>query len=112
MDKVDEAFLRSFGKSAGPGPVYGRVASDQNVNINQRVTQFLMMLQHLADSDGALEALSPLEFSEFVALALGVCGIVDPVEARELIATVLEGLEKADPASGVSRLRPMPVPRH
>ena len=67
---------------------------DQDLNINQRVAQFLMLLQQLDESAGGLGTLAAPEVSEIVSSALGVCGFVDPNETREVIATVLEVLEK------------------
>jgi hypothetical protein len=110
MNKLDEAFLASCGNRVGAGPGYGTAVTDDDLNINQRLAQFFMLLQQLADSEGALESLSPLEFSEFVSLALGMCGFSDPIQTREVIATVLEALEKPDPSSEVMGFGKMPVP--
>ncbi len=112
MDKVDEAFLQSFGEHAGPGPAYGRDVSVQDLNINQRVSQFLMLLQQLDESAGGLEALPSSELSEIVSGALGVCGFVDPNEAREVLATVLEVLEKRDPILEVASSGSSPFARN
>jgi hypothetical protein len=110
MGKVDRAFLASFGNLAGADAACGTEVTDDDLNINQRLAQFFMLLQQLADSEGALESLSPLEFSELVSLALGMCGFSDPTQTREVIATVLEALERPDPGSEAVRFGPMPVP--
>ena len=110
MGKVDQAFLASVGNLVGADPAYGTAVTDDDLNINQRLAQFFMLLQQLADSEGALESLSPLEFSEFVSLALGMCGFSDPIQTREVIATVLEALERPDPSSEAARFGPMAVP--
>lgn len=97
MNKVDEVFLQSFGEQVD-SPANGQDISHTDLNINQRVSQFLMLLQQLDESAGGLEALPDPELSEIVSSALGVCGFVDPNEAREVVATVLEVLEKRDAA--------------
>jgi len=93
MNKVDEVFLQSIGERVDT-PAHGMDIPDTDLNINQRVAQFLMLLQQLDESAGGLEALPDAELSEIVSGALGVCGFVDPNEAREVVATVLEVLEK------------------
>jgi len=95
MNKVDEVFLQSFGGHVDT-PAYDKDISDTDLNINQRVAQFLMLLQQLDESEGGLEALPDPELSEIISGALGVCGFVDPNEAREVVAMVLEALEKRD----------------
>jgi hypothetical protein len=97
MDKVDAAFLRSFREQGGPSHASGLDVSDEDLNINQRVAKFLMLLQQLDESAGGLGTLSPVELSEIVTSALGVCGFVDPKETRDVIATVLEELRRPEP---------------
>lgn len=97
MNKVDEVLLQSFGKQVDT-PAKGKNIPDADLNINQRVAQFLMLLQQLDESAGGLESLPDAELSEIVSSALGMCGFVDPNEAREVVATVLEVLEKRDAA--------------
>ena len=111
MDKVDEVFLRSFEEHA-PSPAYGTDVSVQDLNINQRVAQFLMLLHQLDESAGGLEALPASELSEIVSGALGVCGFVDPDEAREVVATVLEVLEKREPILEVASSGSSPFARN
>jgi hypothetical protein len=95
MNRVDEVFLQSFGGHVDT-PAYDKDISDTDLNINQRVAQFLMLLQQLDESEGGLDALPDPELSEIISGALGVCGFVDPNEAREVVAMVLEALEKRD----------------
>ncbi len=96
MDKVDELFLQSFGQLTGSQSAYGKDLPDQDLNINQRVARFLMLLRDLDDCTGGLDALPVAELSEVVSSALGVCGFVDPEETRSVIATVLEVIERTD----------------
>jgi hypothetical protein len=102
MDKVDEAFLRSFREQGGSGRANGLDLSDEDLSINQRVAKFLMLLQQLDESAGGLGTLPPVEVSEIVSSALGVCGFVDPKETREVIATVLDVLKKPEPMAEVA----------
>lgn len=112
MDKVDEIFLRSFEEHAGPSPAYDADVSVQDLNINQRVTQFLMILQQLDESSGGLEALPSHELSEIVSGALELCGFADPNEAREVIAAVLEVLEQREPLLEVASSGSSPFARN
>jgi hypothetical protein len=64
---------------------------------DRRVAQLLVLLQQLDESAEGLEALPKPELSEIVSSAIRVCGFVDPIEARDVIATVLEALEIQDP---------------
>jgi hypothetical protein len=111
MNKVDEVFLQSFGEHVD-SLANGKDISDTDLNLNQRVAQFLTILQQLDESAGGLEALSDPELSEIVSGALGVCGFVDPNEAREVVATVLEVLEKRDPLPEVASFGSSPLARN
>jgi hypothetical protein len=59
-----------------------------------------------------LEALPDPELSEIISGALGVCGFVDPNEAREVVAMVLEALEKRDPLPEVASFTSTPFARN
>ncbi len=111
MDKGDEAFLQCFREQGGPSHANGLDVSDEDLNISQRVAKFLMLLQQLDESAGGLGSLSPVEVSEIVSGALGVCGFVDPKETREVIATVLDALKKPEPIPEVASARASPFAR-
>jgi len=64
---------------------------------DKRLPHLLVLLHQLDQSMRGLDALPELELSEIVACAIQLCGFVDPVECREVIATVLNALEMRDP---------------
>jgi hypothetical protein len=111
MDR-NKVFLQPFAEEMGPNRVYSETVFDPDLNINQRVAQLLMLLQQLDECAGGLETLPEPELSEIVSSALGLCGFVDPIEARELIATVLAAIERPDPIPEVPRFGSAPVPRN
>ena len=111
MDKVDELFLQSFGQPTASQSACGKDVPDQDLNINQRVSRFLMLLRDLDDCTGGLDSLPVEELSEIVSSALGVCGFVDPEETRSVIAMVLDVIERTEsipeiPALGSSPASP------
>jgi hypothetical protein len=62
-----------------------------------RLARLLVLLHQLDHSLRGLDALPELELSEIVGSAIDLCGFVDPLECREVIATVLAALEMRDP---------------
>ncbi len=109
MDKVDEDYLECFGYPAGSDFEDDDEFGEQDLNINQRVMQFLRLLQELDECTGGLEALPTAELSEVVSSALGVCGLEDPIERREVIVKVLETIERIGPIPEPSRPGSDPV---
>ena len=57
----------------------------------------MMLLQQIDESARGLDDVPMDELSEMVSSALGLCGFVDPNEARDAIAQVLEAIEKSNP---------------
>ncbi len=57
----------------------------------------LVLLQQIDESAEGLDALPKPELSELVSGAIRVCGFVDPIKARDVIATVLDALDIQDP---------------
>ncbi len=112
MDKVDAGFLRSRGEHDGPSPAYDWDGLDQDLNINQRVAQFLTLMQRVDESAGGLRTLAAPEVREIVSSALGVCGFVNPNETREVIDTVLEVLENRERVPEVASADSSPLPRN
>ncbi len=80
----------------GSNSACGPTVSDGDLNINQRMAQLMMLLQQIDESARGLDEVPMDELSEMVASALGVCGFVDPNEARDAIAQVLEAIERTD----------------
>jgi hypothetical protein len=98
MDKVDKVFLHSSAQHICPNPAFGKTVSDADFYIkDKRVAQLLVLLQQLHESAGGLGALPKPELSEVVSSAVGVCGFVNPNEARDVIVTVLDAIEMQDP---------------
>lgn len=110
MDKVDTAFLRSRGPGAGLN-ARNESSSAEDLNINQRVAQFLMMLRQLDESSGGLESIPKEQLGELVSSALGLCGFVDPQDSREVIVAVLEAME-VDPGPQARLSAAAPSPPH
>ncbi|HVR22390.1 MAG TPA: hypothetical protein VMU26_03640 [Candidatus Polarisedimenticolia bacterium] len=94
MDKVDALFLHSSVEHMGLTRVFGKTCSDSDVQIHdKRVAQLLVLLQQLDESAEGLGALPEPELGEIVCSAIRVCGFVDPIEARDMIAIVLDAIE-------------------
>jgi hypothetical protein len=104
MNKVDQVSVESCGKHAGPNPAYGKDRYDPELNINQKVSRFLTLLQQLGELAGGVDALPRAELGQIVVSALEVCGFVDPIEVREVVAAVLQALEEPEPIPEVARL--------
>lgn len=94
MGKVDKTF---FAKKHTTSAL-GTVASDEgwrikDVSLDQRVTHLLMLMRQIDESAGGLSTLPMSELSEIVCSAIELCGFSDPVEARDVIKTVLHTIE-------------------
>jgi hypothetical protein len=94
MDKVAKVFLHSSGEHMASNGAFDMTSSDPALNIqDKRVAQLLVLLQELDESAEGLAALPKSELREVVSSAIGVCGFADPLEARDMIATVLNAIE-------------------
>src|ERR1700747_296530 len=101
MDKENRIFLNSSVEHMATNPAFGKAFSDSDSDIqDQRVAQLLVLLQQLDESAG-LGALPEPELGEVVASTVRLCGFLNPIEARYVIATVLEALEMRDPSRSV-----------
>ena len=106
MDKVNALFLHSSVEHMCPNRVFGKTCSDSDLQIHdKRVTQLLVLLQQLDESAEGLEELPKPELSEIVSSAIRVCGFVDPIEARDVIAIVLDAIEIRSKHGGSSLRR-------
>jgi hypothetical protein len=105
MDKVDALFLHSSVEHMGLNRVFGKTCSDSDLQIHdKRVVPLLVLLQQLDESAEGLEELPVPELSEVVSSAIRMCGFVDPIESRDVIAIVLDAIEiRSNP--GESSLR-------
>jgi hypothetical protein len=98
MDKVNTLFLHSSVEHMCPNPAFDETLSDSDLDIHdKRVARLLVLLRQLDESAEGLEALPEPELSEIVSSALRVCGFGDPIEARDVIAIVLDAIEMPDP---------------
>jgi hypothetical protein len=96
MDKVKALFLHSSVERMGPK--YGLSGTGSELHIDdKRVARLLVLLRQLDGSAEGLEALPEPELSEIVFSAIGVCGFVDPIEVRDVIAIVLDAIEMQEP---------------
>jgi hypothetical protein len=101
MDKVNALFLHFSSEHTGPIHAFGNTCSDCDLQSqDQRVAQLLVLLRLLNESAEGLERLPEPELSEIVSSAIRLCGFVDPIEARDVIAIVLEAIEIKDPIPG------------
>jgi len=106
MDKVDALFLHSSVEHMGLNRVSGKTCSDSDMQIHdKRVAQLVVLLQQLDESAEGLEELPAPELSEIVSSAIRMCGFVDPIEAREVIAIVLDAIEIRSNPGGSSLRR-------
>jgi hypothetical protein len=98
MDKVTALFLHSSVEHMGPNHAFGKTCSNSDLQSqDQRVARLLVLLRQLDESAEGLEALPEPELSEIVSSAIGVCGFVDPIEVRDVIAIVLDTIEMQEP---------------
>jgi hypothetical protein len=96
MDKVNSLFPQFPVEQTGPNHAFSKTHSNFQID-DQRVARLLVLLKQLDESAGGLEALPEPELSEIVWGAIRVCGFVDPIEAREVIAVVLDAIEIQNP---------------
>jgi len=95
MGKANKTFFSS--KNHKPSAL-GTIVSDggwrvKDASLDQRVTHFLMLMRQIDESAGGLGILPMSELSEIVCSAIELCGFSDPVEARDVIKTVLQTIE-------------------
>src|ERR1017187_1307767 len=98
MDKANTLFLHSSVEHTCPNRAFDETLSDSDLDIHdKRVARLLVLLRQLDESAEGLEALPEPELSEIVSSAIRVCGFVDPIEARDGIAIVLDAIEMTEP---------------
>ena len=64
---------------------------------DKRVARLLVLLKQLDEAAAGLEMLPEPELNEIVSSAIRVCGFVDPIEARDVSAIVLDAIEMQAP---------------
>ena len=97
MDKVNPLFRLSAVEYMCGNGVFGQTYSDSDAHIrDERVARLLVLLQRVDDFVEELEEWPEPELAEIVSCAIQVSGFVDPVEVRDVIATVLDAIEMRD----------------
>jgi hypothetical protein len=98
MDKGNRLLLHSSPERISANNAFGIASFNSHLDVqDKRVVQLLVLLQQLNTSAGGLGALPETELGEVIASAVRLCGFLNPIEARDVIATVLEGLKMQDP---------------
>jgi hypothetical protein len=98
MNKVNALFLHSCVEHMCPNRVLDETLSESDLQIHdKRVARLLVLLRQLDKSAEGLESLPEAERNEIISSAIRVCGFVDPIEARDVIAIVLDAIEMQDP---------------
>lgn len=107
MGKADAIFLTFPVEQICSDRALGKACSTSSQIRDKRLSHLLVVLRQLNESMPGLEGLPETEVSEIVSAALRICGYVEPMEALEVIATVLEALETQDPV-----LERLPLPAY
>jgi hypothetical protein len=104
MDKGNRLFLHSSVEHMSRKNVFAKTFSNSDSDIqDKRVAQLLVLLQQLDESAGGLGAFPEPELREVVSSAVRLCGFLNPIEVRDVIATVLEALEmRSNPGASVT----------
>jgi hypothetical protein len=104
MDKGNRLFLHSSVEHMSPKNVLAKTFFNSDSDIqDKRVAQLLVLLQQLDESAGGLGAFPEPELREVVSSAVRLCGFLNPIEVRDVIATVLEALEmRSNPGASVT----------
>ena len=98
MNKGNRLLLHSSPEPVSPNNAFDIAFSPSDLDIqDNRVVQLLVLLQQLDTSAGGLGALPETELGEVIASAVRLCGFLNPIEARDVSATVLEALKMEDP---------------
>jgi hypothetical protein len=91
MDKLDAVLLYFAVEHISTSQAFGKTCADLHVD-HKRVARLLVLLKQLDESAPGLEMLPEPELDEIVSSAIRVCGFVDPIEARDVIAIVLDAI--------------------
>jgi len=104
MDKLNDVFLHSCVQHICANQPFDKACADFHVN-DKRVARLLVVLKQLHESAEGLEALPEPKLSEIVSSAIRLCGFVDPVEARYVMAIFLDAIENGISNPGGGSLR-------
>jgi hypothetical protein len=94
----NKLLLHLWPEHISPKNAFGIASLNSDLDVqDKRVVQLLVLLQQLNTSAGGLGALPETELGEVIASSVRLCGFLNPIEARDVIATVLERLKMQDP---------------
>lgn len=94
MNNKEALFFHFSAKNMSPTNVFCRTLSDPNLSVqDNRVARLLVLLQQLDESPGGLGGLPQAELGEVISSAVRLCGFVNPVEALNVISTILDEIE-------------------
>jgi hypothetical protein len=97
-DKGNGPSMYSSQEHMSSGNRFGKMFSNSYLDFqDKRVTRLLSLLHQLEESAGGLGALPAPELDEVLSSAVRLSGFSNPMEARDVIATVLEGLKIQTP---------------
>jgi len=96
MEKLDAMLLYFAVEHICTSQAFDETSADLHVD-DKRVARLLVLLKQLKESSAGLEALPEPVRSEIVSSAIQVCGFVDPIEARDVLAIVLDVIEMQAP---------------
>src|SRR5271155_4966780 len=95
MDRTNNLLLDSSALLPYPMAACGNSCSSSDVYIHdRRIARLLILLQQLDEAATGLGALPEPELGEIVSSAIHLCGFADPIEARDVIAAVLDALKE------------------
>jgi hypothetical protein len=98
MGKADTIFLTFPVEQICSDRALGKACLTSSRQLkDKRLSHLLVILRQINESMPGLEVLPETDVSEIVFAALRVCGYVEPMEALEVIAAVLEAIETQDP---------------
>jgi len=96
MDRADE-FLQSSGEHRHLLQTLAMCSIPDLYFKDKRVARLLVILRQVHESVGGLAALSKPELTEIASCAVRLSGYLHAIEAREVLASVLEAFDPHDP---------------
>jgi len=98
MDKAGKPFFPSCAERTLLTSAVARAYSDSALYLkDKRVAQLVLLLRLLHQDVGRFAELPKPELSEIISSAVGMCGFVNPIEAQDVIDTVLEVIQTEYP---------------
>jgi hypothetical protein len=94
MDKINNLLVDSSVVQIFPDTAFDSFSNSDVYIPDKRVASLLILLQQLDEAAAGLGALPEPELGEIVSSAIHLCGFADPIEARDVIAAVLDALKE------------------